>query len=259
MMNIHYYLTVFPMEAMIASQLEPEAFGAYMAVGNRKGSAEMLTFFELIESELGDSFDLDYARRRCVGHSDGRLKNSVYLSVYRALEKVPVDAFGALWLITKDGRSISLEQSAYTDPDSWEGNALYQELCPAHPLVISALKPKHFAEYIVEDSTKVTMPAIFFAELTTPDFNGDSFTGNIGGYYDKMMEHLKYCIAELKDGKGKLTKVVDRSSSAVFNFQVIGRGLYIGASGGRLVFYPMLSREELKKNHYDWAKSASIF
>ncbi len=258
-MSVHYYLTLFPMEAMIASQLEPAAFGSYMAIGNRKGSAERLMFIEVFESELGDSFDLDYARRRCVAHSDGRMKNSVYLSVYRALEAVPVDAFGALWLITKDGRSMSLEQSSYTDLDTWDGSALYQELCPAHPLIVSALKPKHFAEYIVEDSTKVTMPAIFFADLTIPDFDGDSFTGNIGGYFDKMMEHLKYCVTELKDGKGKLTKVVDRSSFAAFNFQVIGRGLYIGTSGGRLVFYPMPSREELKKKHYDWAKSASIF
>jgi len=258
-MGIHYYLTLFPMEAMIASQLDSGAFGAYMAVGNRKGSAESLMFFELTESELGDSFDLDYAKRRCVKHSDGRLKNSVYLSVYRALEFVPLKAFGKLWLITKDGRALSLEPSVYTDPDTWGGNALYQELCPAHPLVVSALNPKHFADYIVEDSTKVTMPAIFFADLNIPDFGGKSFTGNIGGYFDKMMEHLKFCIEELKDGKGKLTKVVDRSSFSAFNYQVIGSGLYIGTAGGKLVFYPMPSRDVLKKKHYDWAKSALIF
>jgi len=247
------------MEAMIASQLEPAAFGAYMAVGNRKGSAERLMFFEVLESEIGDNFDLEYARRRCVGHSDGRPKNSVYLSVYRALEAVPISAFGALWLVTRDGRSLSLEQGEYSETETWPGSALYQELCPAHPLVVSALKPRHFAEYIVEDSTKVTMPAIFFADLKIPEFDGRAFTGNTGGYFDKMMKHLENCVNELKDGRGKLTKVVDRSSSAAFNYQVIGRGLFIGASGGNLVFYPMPSRKVLKKEYYDWAKSASIF
>ncbi len=258
-MSIHYYLTFFPMEAMIASQLEPSAFGAYMAVGNRKGSAEMLMFVELDADKLGDSFDMEYARQRCVEHSDGRLKNSVYLSVYRALEAVPVDALGSLWLITRDGRSLSVDKGSYSDPEDWEGTALYQELCPAHPLVVSALNPKHFANYIVEDSSKVTMPAILFADLSMPDFNGNDFTGNVGGYYDKILEHIKYCVMELKGGKGKFTKVVDRSSSATFNYQVIGRGLYVGASGGKLVFYPMPSREILKKKHYDWAKSALIF
>lgn len=258
-MSIHYYLTLYPMEAMIASQLEPEAFGAYMAIGNRKGSAERLMFLEIDENKLSDAFDLDYARRRCVQHSDGRLKNSVYLSVYRALEAVPADALGLLWLITRDGRALSLEQGSYSDPEAWSGTALYQELCPAHPLVVSALNPKHFADYIVEDSTKVTMPALFFADLSMPDLEGADFTGNVGGYFDKMLEHLKSCVMDLKAGKGKLSKVVDRSSAATFNYQVIGRGLYVGTVNGQLVFYPMLPRDILKKKHYDWAKSAQIF
>ncbi|MCK5736214.1 MAG: hypothetical protein KAH21_07020, partial [Spirochaetaceae bacterium] len=180
-------------------------------------------------------------------------------SVYRALEKVPPEAMGALWLITKDGRSLSLKQESYTDPETWNGKALYQELCPAHPLVVSALNPKHFSNYIVEDSSKLTMPALFFADLMIPEFEGNDFTGNTGGYYDSMMEHLKFCMMELSEGKGKLTKVVDRSASGTFNYQVIGRGLYLGFSGGKLLFYPMLSRDILKSDHYDWAKSAMIF
>ena len=258
-MNIYYYLTLYPMEAMIASQLEPTAFGAYMALGNRKGSAEKLIFAEVREDKIGEAFDLDFARQRCVEHSDGRRKNSVYLSVYRALEAVPTEALGQLWLITRDGRALALEQGDYSDPEPWAGNALYQELCPAHPLVVSALNPKHFAKYIVEDSSKVTMPAIFFADLAMPDLEDDDFTGNIGGYFDRMLEHLKACVMDLKAGKGKMSKVVDRSSTATFNYQVIGRGLYIGAAGGKLVFYPMPSREILKKKYYDWAKSTQIF
>ncbi len=258
-MDIHYYLTLYPMEAMIASQLEPEAFGAYMSLGNRKGSAERLIFFEINEDKIGNVFDLEYARRRCVVHSDGRPKNSVYLSVYRALEAVPTDSLGLLWLITRDGRGLALPQGDYSDPLDWSGNALYQELCPAHPLVVSAMNPKHFAEYIVEDSSKVTMPAIFFADLAMPDLEGSDFTGNVGGYFDKMLEHLRACVMDLKTGKGKMSKVVDRSSAATFNYQVIGRGLYVGAADGGVVFYPMPSRETLKKKHYDWAKSALIF
>ena len=258
-MAIRYYLTVFPMEAMIASQLEPEAFAAYMAVGNRKGSAEHLMFFEVDENGLEGAFDIEYARRRCVAHSDGRKKNSAYLSVYRVLEAVSVDALGLLWLVNRDGRALSLDRDEYRAPDPWSGSALYQELCPASPLVVSALDPRHFAEYIVEDASKVTMPSIVFAELVMPDFGASDLTGNVGGYYDKMMEHLKSCVSDLRAGKGKMSKVVDRSAGSVFNYQVIGSGLYVGGREGALAFYPMLSRDELKKHHYDWAKSALIF
>lgn len=258
-MEPRFYLTVYPMEAMIASQLSPEAFGAYMAVGDRKGSAESLMFFEVNEAGMADSFDVEYARRRCISHSDGRPKNSVYLSVYRALETVPSEALESLWLTTRDGRALMLERGLYSDPQEWSGTALYQELCPARPLVVSSLNPKHFAEFIVEESSKVTIPALVFADLAMPDLDNPDLTGNTGGYFVNKFEHLKYCVENLQSGKGKLTKVVNRSAAAGFNYQVIGRGIYVGVSTGEPIFYPMPDREELKKNHYDWGKSAMIF
>ena len=118
-MKIHYYLTLYPMEAMVASQLEPEAFGAYMAIGTRRGSSERLIFAEVRQETLGDAFDLDYARSRCTAHDDGTPKHSVYLSVYRALEAAPLNGLGLLHLVTKDGRSLAIEPAEYTDPEPW--------------------------------------------------------------------------------------------------------------------------------------------
>ncbi|MCG8452801.1 MAG: hypothetical protein MI717_06450 [Spirochaetales bacterium] len=257
-MSIHYYLTLHPMEALVASQLEPEVFGAYMAVGTEKGASEQLMFCEVEEDAVAASFDVEYAQRRCVPHSDGRLKNSVYLSVYRVLEAFNPARLGPLWLTTRDGRSLALTQGSYSDPNPWRGNGLYQELCPAHPLVVSSLNPKHFAQFLVSDSGKLALPAVFFADIAIPEEKGGDFTGNIGDYFDQKKTHLAACLADLEAGKGKLTKVVDRSSSSRFGYQVIGRGFYIGSQTGTLAFYPMLSREELKKHHYDWAKSALI-
>ena len=258
-MTIHYYLTLYPMEAMIASQLEPEAFGAYMAIGARSGSSERLIFAEVREEAIADAFDLDYARSRCVPHADGSPKNSVYLSVYRALEAAPLNALGLLYLVTKDGRSLVLEPVEYPDSDPWKGSALYQELCPARPLVVSSLNPGDFIRYIVEDSSKLTMPSVFFADLLMPELTGDAYTGNVGGYFDTKLKHLEACLGELSSVEGKMSKVVDRSASASFNYQVIGAGLYVGRRGGVPVFYAMPSREVLKVRHYDWGKSALIF
>ena len=55
-MSIHYYLSVFPMEALIASQLDPSLFATYMATGSKKGSQERIVFFE-IEGGFGSDFD----------------------------------------------------------------------------------------------------------------------------------------------------------------------------------------------------------
>jgi len=257
-MAIHYYFTVFPMEAMIASELEPEQFGSYMATGQKKkGSAEQLVFAE-ITKEFGDDFDWEYARKKCVSHHDGRKKNSVYLSVYRVLENIPVDALGSLYLTTMDGRTLKLEKGDYAHPAEWKGFALYKELCPVNPLVVSVNNPEKFAEYMTSPLSKVTVPAMVFADLKVvmPEDIKDS--GNLGDEYDKNLDHLKACIDSLQDGKGKITKIVDRSYAGKFSYQIIETGIYIAARGG-IVLYAMPTREELKKIDYDWGRSANIF
>ena len=84
-MSIHYYLSIFPLEALIASELDPEAFGVYMATGSRRGSSEQHVFIE-VGGKLGDSFDLAYAEKKCAAKGLERNKSSVYLSIYRSLE-----------------------------------------------------------------------------------------------------------------------------------------------------------------------------
>ena len=89
-MSIRYYLSVFPTEALIASMLDPVQFGAYRATGSKRGSSEQIIFIG-ITGEFGDAFDWEYARAQCVPHANGDPKHSVYLSIYRTLERIPLD------------------------------------------------------------------------------------------------------------------------------------------------------------------------
>jgi hypothetical protein len=257
-MSVHYYFTVFPMEAMIASELEPEKFGSYMAIGQKKmGSNEQIIFVELTR-EFGDYFDWEYAKKKCIPHHDGRVKHSVYLSVYRVLENIPPDALGDLYLTTKDGRSLKLEKEDYAHPEKWQGYGLYKELCPVTPLVVSINNPEKFAEYIMSPLNKVTVPALVFADLKVIGPDDYHNSGNLGDEYDNNLVHMKECIESLQEGKGKITKIVDRSYMGRFSYQAIETGIYIAVRGG-IVLYRMPSREDLKKNSYDWAKSAQIY
>lgn len=255
-MSINYYLMVFPMEAMIASELSPEEFSTYMATGKTKSTAEPLVFIE-VEGGFGNYFDWEYAKKKCVNHTDGRPKNSLYLSVYRSLENTPIDAMGALHLVTKDGRSLSIEKGEYCNPDEWIGYALYKELCPVTPLAVSSLDPKKFADYLTDKSNKLVLPTILFADLKVVDFKDMKNSGNVGNIYDGNMDHLINCIENLQSGKGKLVKVVDRSYSNKFGYQAIQNGLYL-SDGDKTVMYKLPSLDELKAEHYDWARSANI-
>ena len=256
---IHYYFLFSPIEALIASQLEPKAFGMYMAQGSKKGSAEQLMFAE-VKGEFGDFFDWDYAKERCVKHPDGQPKTSVYLSIYRVLENIPTDAFMMAYLVTKDGRTLSLEQAPYKDPENWKGYALYKELCPVHPLIVSTLNPRELGEYVISGTEKkLTLPALVFTDIRVIDFNNLENSGNIGSMYDRDLDHLKECIMTLKTGKGtKKTKTVDRSFSSKFTYQIIESGIYI-VRGKDIIFFRMPTREELRETAYDWGRSANIF
>ncbi len=256
-MALHYYMTVFPMEALVASQLEPEHFASYMALGDKKAAAEQLMFVE-IEGGFGKYFDWEFAERKCVPHSDGRPKNSLYLSVYRVLENIQLTAMGSLYLVTKDGRSLVLEKKGYSAPANWKGYALYREYCPMSPLAVSSLDPKKYGEHMTEENNKVHVPTLFFADLKLGNVDNIEESGNVGQIYDKNLEHLQSCVHALQAGKGKMTKIVDRSNFNSSFYQIIDNGLYI-SSGDDIIMYPMPSRDELKKIDYDWGRSALIF
>lgn len=256
-MAIRYYVSVFPTEALIASQLEAFEFGAYMATGSNKGSSERLMFVELA-GEFGGHFDWDYAHDRCVPHEDGSPKHSVYLSVYRVLEHIPLDQLGAMYLTTKDGRSLALDKQPYQEPAMERDYVVYQELCPIYPLVVSGLPPKEFARYLTSGENKIHIPSILFADLKVIDFERPEETGNIGPMYDRNIRHLQDCIQQVRKNPVKLNKTIERSHVERFSYQIIDKGLYI-ANGQNIVMYPMKSRDELERYHYDWARSALIF
>ncbi len=255
---IYYYVVFYPIEALIASQLGPKEFGMYMARGSKKGSAEQLMFAE-IEGGFGEDFDWAFAESRCVVHESGEPKHSLYLSIYRVIEHVPLDAYKNVYLVTKDGSTLPLEKAEYRKPAGWKGYGLYKEHCPVHPFIASSLTPQGLADYIINGTgKKITVPAIVFSEIQSIDLDEKEHTGNIGSMYERDLDHLKECIEEVKGREDKVTKTIDRSFDSKFTYQIIGEGVYI-ARGDDILFYPMPTREELKEIDYDWGRSANIF
>lgn len=256
-MSIRYYLTIFPMEALVASELSPEDFGSYMATGPNKGSSEKIIFAEVLE-EFGLYFDWEYAHKKCIPHKNGEPKHSLYLSVYKVAENIPLDKIGNLYLTTRDGSVLTLKKEVFFIPEKEKRNyTLYQELCPIRPLVVSMLTPDKFAEYIISDENKITAPTIYFADLKVIDFDDLDNTGNIGRFYDNNIDHLKSCINAVKNNPNKVMKTLDRSHGTEFTYQLINRGIY-AADKNNLYVFKMPSIIELEQKHYDWAESALI-
>jgi len=254
-MTVHLYLSLIP-EALIASMLSPEEFGNYYAVGSKKRSRGQAIFFEVDPKLKSKTFQIEEGIRRCVPHEDGSPKRSIYISVYRVLENIPLSALQRLYLVTQDGRTLSLKENRTLPPED-KGLHLYREIAPVSPLVASSLAPRSFYELIVRNPTSlIKLPAICFTELRLDELARDPQNGAVGDLPYSNIDHLRNCLLEL-EGKSIHTKMVDRLPTAVIPYRTIQNGLFIG-NPEKLIFFAISPWEELKKTDYSWWRSAGM-
>jgi len=256
-MTVRLYLSLLP-EALIASMLTPEEFGVYYAVGSAKKSRGQALFFEVDPDFRHEDLRIEEGIKRCVPHEDGSPKASIYISVYRVLERVPLDALRKLYLVTKDGRVLGLDP-ADALPEETTGLHLYQEIAPVHPLVVSGLAPRKFYDLIVKNPTSLlSLPAVCFVELRLGELAQDPEYGAVHDIPYSNIDHLRQCLMDLTSKRKTVhTKMVDRIHPASFPYRMIRNGIFIGNQED-LRYYPMLSQEELRSDHYRWWRSANM-
>jgi hypothetical protein len=253
--SVHLYLSLIP-EALIASMLSPEEFGIYYAVGSKKKSSGQAIFFEVNPDFRSKYFRIQEGLSRCVAHEDGTPKSSIYISVYRVAEHVPISELGKLYLVTQDGRTLGLDYSEDI-PSNENGLHLYKEIAPVTPLVASRLSPVDFYDLIVRNPTSlVTLPAVVFTELRLGELAEDPELGGVGDLPYANMDHLREVLMDLKT-KPVATKMVDRVSPASFAYRTIKNGIFIGNENA-LRYYPLPSSEDLRVDHYRWWRSANM-
>lgn len=252
-MDKYLYLSVTP-EALISSMLPPDEFGNYLAVGTRKRSRGQAIFFEIDPVLAGDIVPMDYIDKNCVPHKDGSPKHSLYISIYRVLERIPLKAFKKLYLTTDDGRVLGLDQAEYTHKEV-QGLHLYQELSPVTPRIASNLGPKKFLENVTNQENKVSVPKLFFVELMLNGLATDPMAGSAEDLPYANIPHLRDCLVGLLHDKNKSTKTVIRFFNGDVLYRTCKSGFFVG-DFNNLIYYPFPSKEELEQDHYVWWRSA---
>lgn len=253
-MSIYFYLSLIP-ETLVASMLPPEEFGSYLAVGTKKRARGQAIFFTLQDVE-STSFMIKDIEKKCVPHPDGEPKHSVYISIYRVLERTPLSAIGNLYLVTSDGRVLEIESKKQL-PEVALPFHMYQEICPVHPRIVSSLKPKEFCVYITDPNNAIHVPKICFVDLRLGELSENPENGTIRDLPYSAIEHLRDCLIQLKKNPEKHTKTVDRIHHQSFPYRTIMSGIFVGGRE-ELLYYPFPSGEELQSKYYEWWRSASI-
>lgn len=252
-MKKYLYLSLTP-EALIASMLPPSEFGNYLAVGTKKRTRGEAIFFEVDIDKVGTHFPLELIEKRCHPREDGTPKRSVYLSVYRVLEHVPLEALKDLYLATDDGRVLKLSQQEYVKKDNHNLH-LYQELCPVTPTIASIADPVEYAKIITDTNKPVSVPKIVFVELELGELANDPKNGSVDDLPYPNIEHLRDCLIQLQHKPDKPSKTVIRIFKGELFYRMCKNGFFV-ADNEKILFYKFPSIMELNQDHYVWWRSA---
>jgi hypothetical protein len=198
---------------------------------------------------------MESLNKRCVAKTDGSPKSSVYLSVYRVLETIPVAALKSLYLTTDHGIVLELKRAIY-DKTTESGNAihLYQELCPVNPLVASSLAPSVFLKRLTDGSIPIVLPKLFFVELRLGELATDPLSGSAEHLPYSNIGHLRDCLEIIKGEYEKHMKTVHRIFSGELLYRTIDTGFYVGAKD-EVVYYPYPKMAELENINYNFFRA----
>jgi len=253
-MSKFIYLSVTP-EALIASMLPPKDFGEYLSTGTKKMNKGQAIFFEIDLNQIEHLIDMDSLNRRCVPKSDGSPKNSVYLSVYKVLEMIPLSAIKSLYLTSYNGRTLELKRTPYNQAAEAKNRLyLFQELCPVSPMIASDLPPSAFLKRLTDGSIPIVLPKLFFVELKLGDLATDPKKGSIDYLPYTNVGHLRDCLENLTGEYEKRMKTVQRVFSGNLLYRTIDSGFYLG-SKDEIIFYPYPTLTELENINYDFFRS----
>lgn len=257
-MKVHLYLSLTP-ESLIASMLEPVDFGKYMSLGEERRNAGVVVFFEVDPMMVDPSLRVDECLAACVAHEGGAPKRSLYISIYRVLERIPLEALGDLFLTTKAGLTLRLTRGEYIQP---AGSAfLYQEFAPVGPRVVSVATPRDFCRFITDPEIAISLPRIVFADLKLGSLAADPAGGEAGNLPYPDLDHLRKCLQTLGkpgDRGGKRTKIVNRMNRLDDVFYMTQTGFHVGDASG-FAFYPMPDEDTLTRDHHAWWNSAKAY
>ena len=251
-MKKFYYLVATP-ESVIVSHLNPFEFGNYLAVGAKKQLHGQAVFFEIDPDKT--KLHQDYIDMKMKPYDNGEPKRSVYLSIYRCFENIPLKALRNLYLATDDGKVLEIAAHDYLPKQSDEIH-LYQQLVPITTQVASKLTPVEYIMNLTNLKNPVSAPKVFLVDLQLNEL-GKNPNAPLGNLPYRNPDHLRECIKTLQETPARKTKTVLRFLYDDIPFRTVKTGFFIGEQGHYL-FYPFPSVNDLEGKYYSWWRSALV-
>ncbi len=252
----HLYLILHPNEALVASQLSPEAFGAHYSIGSPRHFTGKVIFAEVDAGYRHEFLRIDEYLAQTESADPGKPKRTKFVKSYRVLEHVDLAALQRLYLVTTDGAVLGLDQSEEPADQGRPGRIrIYQEICPLRLVVASSLEPRAFGAYITSGTWSKGAPKICFAQWDVDAeaiVNRRDVLSHSGQLPNVNPANLSNALRELAEIPGKKSKTLSLNGNLdLTSFKNIQPGFYF-SEGDRLLFYRMPTMEELHDKHRAW-------
>lgn len=161
----HMYMVLYPNQAIVLSQLPPKDFVLRYSYGSTSHYEGKMIFAELDTDYRHPYFKIDEAMKGLVAHEDGRPKATKYVSSYRVLEHVELDAIQSLYLGNPDGTYYELKEGPYTKPRDTGKYNIFVEVTPLTMISLSRLNLYEFGKLFTGEDPLLSVPRLFYMEM----------------------------------------------------------------------------------------------
>lgn len=255
----HLYQILAPNPALVASQLEPDAFAKHYTAGSLRYYAGKVVFAEIDINYRHPYFNIDDALATMKPHEDGRPKATRFISTYRVLEHVDIDAIQRVILSTPEGYTLELHSAPYDKTHDPRFLRIFAEIAPLRMLVMSRMDFPAFGKYITAPSFPKGAPKLFYTqvELDIEHFLEEfearpTMHPPIPGLHPS---NLRAAIMAMRADPDKRTKGLKLDSSFdTIPYKLIRHG-FMFACQETSRFFPMPSRAEIEATNHRFARS----
>lgn len=258
-MDKKLYCILYPINALVGSQLDPAAFARHFNSGSSKYYSGKLIFAEIDPAFRHPFFPIDKVMAEVVPHEDGRPKATKYIATYRVLENIDYDAILKLHISTPDGQVLSLDSAPYQAQHQPGLVRVFAEVSPINMLVLSDYNFQEFSSYITHPDNPVGAPKMFYTqvELDTDDFLKELETNPFlpSPIPEVHPSLLRDGILEIRKVRNKHTKGLSMVNPLwKISYRQIRHG-FMFASQEKVRFFPMPALSDIEKNNYKFWKN----
>lgn len=248
----------YPNSALVLSQLSPDDFGFRYNYGSASFYSGKLIFAEIDINYRHPYFQIDDALERLRAHKDGRPKATKYISSYRVLEHIDIDAIQTLYIANADGASYPLPPGDFKHLPGGNDLRVFAELTPLSMLTLAKYGMVEFGRWFTDPANPLSVPRLMFLQVTLDidtflhDFETNPFiTPPLEGVHPSK---LRDAILDLRKREDKFIKGITLDTAFTKeSYRKIRHGFMV-VDQHKQKFFPMPPMNEIEKNDFRFWK-----